>query len=516
MSVDLPVASEDAEVAASKNDIAVAGRNAVTLALSLIATWTVAFVVRFQLPRFLGPERFGSFNFADNFSSGFFTLVDFGIDVYIVKETATRPARASEFFGGVLAVRLVWSVVTIVVMAATLSATHRPTEVVLATIVFGVTQLAILNNNSLAALLQAATRVRRLALANVASKVLWGVGLAIVIFFRGSLSLLVVPLLVSELIKTVWLWPAVRSAVGLTLRVDRRATAAALIASLPYFVNTGAVNIGNRFTASSLEFAAADKREVGWYGASANLAGLAMLLSPILGWVLMPLLARAIQRSEEALFVIVRRAIEGLLVCIVPVTLLISLGADLWVRIAFGGKYSEAAASLRLLSLDFSLVYLAIILTMALIVVGRQWAVTVVSFAAIPIRAALIVPFVWLGTKWLGPGGAAFGASATEIAGIGTTVVGSLFLAGGRALDRRAIVVIAKSVVIAILVAALDHFLSPLGYARLVVDMVAYVVLALVSGAVRVHEVSSIVRLMRSARRGGDPMGSTGLPPPGV
>jgi O-antigen/teichoic acid export membrane protein len=513
MSVDLPVANEEAAVSVSKNDIAVAGRNAITLALSLIATWTVAFIVRFQLPRFLGPERFGSFNFADNFSAGFFTLVDFGIDIYIVKETATRPARASDFFGGVLGARLVWSVVTIVVMAATLGATHRPAEVVLATTVFGFTQLAILNNNSLAALLQAATRVRRLAIANVTSKVLWGAGLAVVILFHGSLTLLVVPLLVSELIKTAWLFPAVRSAIELKVRFDRKATAAALLASLPYFVNAGAVNIGNRFTASSLEFVAPDKREVGWYGASANLAGLAMLLSPLLGWVLMPLLARAIQRSNEELYVIIRRSIEGLLVCIVPVTLLISLGADLWVRVAFGGKFAEAAASLRLLSLDFSLVYLAMILSTTLIMLGRQWAVTAVSLAAIPIRAALIVPFAWAGEKWLGPGGAAFGAAATEIAGIGSTVVGSLLLAGARAFDRRAVVAIVKSGLIATVVAVLDHFLLPLGHLRLVVDMVAYVVLAIATGAVRVREVASLVGTMRRARRGDADVRGT---PPGA
>ena len=511
MSGDVPAATEDAVVSVSKNDVAVAGRNALTLAFSLIATWSVAFIVRFQLPRFLGPERFGSFNFADNFSAGFFTLVDFGIDIYIVKETATRPARASDFFGGVLAARLAWSVVTVAVMAATLVATHRPSEVVLATTVFGVTQLAILNNNSLAALLQAATRVRRLAVANVTSKVLWGVGLAIVIFFRGSLAMLVVPLLVSELIKTLWLFPAVRSAIDLKLRFDRKATAAALIASLPYFVNAGAVSIGNRFTASSLEFVAADKREVGWYGASANLASLAMLLSPLLGWVLMPLLARAIQRSQEELYVIIRRSVEGLLVCIVPVTLLISLGADLWVRIAFGGKFEEAAPSLRLLSLDFSLVYLSMILSTALIMLGRQWSVTFVSLAAIPIRAALIVPFSWAGARWLGPGGAAFGAAATEIAGIGSTAVGSLILAGRRAFDRRAVVAIVKSVMIAMVVAALDHFLVRLGHLRLVVDMVAYVVLAVATGAVRVREVASLVSTMRRARRGD--AGVSGTPP---
>ena len=316
-----PVSAQHAESAA--RDLRVAGRNAVTLGTSLVLTWGVAFLVRFQLPRYLGPEQFGAFNFADAFSAAFFALADMGIDMYIIREVTVRPRHASDFVGGALVVRVCTALVLLLAMWFALNASGRPVIVQQAVLVFGVAQLAVINNNSLAALLQASTNVGRLAVANVLSKVLWGIGLALVILVQGSLPFLVLPLLVSELVKTAILLPVLRTAAQVHFRVDLAATRRVLQASVPYFINTGAVIVGARLTAAALEFVTDDAREVGWYGAAANLAGLAMLLSPLVSWVMMPLLARARERSEREAYAILRRAIEVLMVLIIPVTLFI-------------------------------------------------------------------------------------------------------------------------------------------------------------------------------------------------
>src|SRR4051794_20126287 len=84
------------------SDAATALRNAIKLGGSLLATWTVALAVRFQLPRHLGPVRFGDFNFCDSFTAAFFIFLSLGIETYIQKEVSVRPKHASEFFGGVL------------------------------------------------------------------------------------------------------------------------------------------------------------------------------------------------------------------------------------------------------------------------------------------------------------------------------------------------------------------------------------------------------------------------------
>src|SRR3954447_2371242 len=90
----------------SAHDVRTAMRNGVKLGLSLVGTWTVALVVRFFLPRYLGPERFGLYSFSDAFAATYFVFLGLGIDAYIQKEIPARPRHASDFLGGVLVFRL--------------------------------------------------------------------------------------------------------------------------------------------------------------------------------------------------------------------------------------------------------------------------------------------------------------------------------------------------------------------------------------------------------------------------
>lgn len=488
--------------ASAAQDLRVAGRNAVTLGSSLILTWGVAFFVRFQLPRYLGPEQFGAFNFADAFSAAFFTLAELGVDTYIIREVTVRQKHASDFFGGVLVARLAAALVLLLGMWFALSASGRPEVVQRAVLVFGLAQLATINNNSMAALLQASTHVRRLAVANVLSKVIWGAGLAVVILLKGSLPLLVLPLLVSELIKSSMLLPQVRKLAHVEFRFDALATKLVLVASLPYLLNSGAVNIGARLTAAALEFATDDKREVGWYGAAANLAGLAMLLSPLISWVMMPLLARARDRSEREAYGILRRAIEVLMVLIVPVTLFIILAADDIVHLAFGAKFAESAPSLRVLAFDFMPMYIAIIASAMLILSGRHWAVTATSVVAIPLRALAIGPLARLCGEVFGVGGVAVGAALTEVLGISLTAIVSLWLCGRQAVDRRSLLAIAKSVLVAGAVVLLDRAMLPLGVVRLALDMLAYVLLALAIRVVTIADIRALLAIVKAGRSG--------------
>src|SRR3954470_20483145 len=168
----------------ASGDGAVALRNAIKLGASLLATWTVALAVRFQLPRHLGPIRFGNFNFCDSFSAAFFVFLGLGIETYIQKEVPVRPKHASDFFGGVLVVRAGLSMLVLAAMATVLAVTGRPQELQLTALLFGLTQAVMGFNLSIAAMLQASTQVGPLAAMNVISKLLWGFGVVIGIWLN--------------------------------------------------------------------------------------------------------------------------------------------------------------------------------------------------------------------------------------------------------------------------------------------------------------------------------------------
>ncbi len=488
-----------ASVVPQSTDVATAARNGLKLAASLLATWTVALAVRFQLPRHLGPAQFGNFNFCDSFSAAFFVFLGLGIETYIQKEVPVRPKHASDFFGGVLVVRAGLSLLMLTIMATVLAATGRPTELQLTVLVFGLTQGVMGFNLSIAAMLQASTQVGPLAAMNVVSKLLWGFGVVIGIWLDAPLPLLAVPNLIAETLKATVLYPAARAAVGLRLKFELSPLKKVLLASLPFYVNMIAVNLGARLDVSMLEFLAPGE-EVGWYSAASNFAGLAMLFAPVANWVLMPLFARSKHRSEETFYEMLRRAIEGLLVLSIPVTLLIGIGADFWVRVAFGKSFGPAALSLRCLAPLFVGTYLAILLALALIVLERSWRLTIVSLIGLGTLPLLILVLVPL-AKPFGPGaagaGAAVGVTTMEL----MTAAMFLHTVGRRALDKRNVLAVVKSIAVALVVIAMHGTLAFMGPLRLVLDMIAYGILILAVRAVRLHDVMTAINMVRSQRK---------------
>jgi O-antigen/teichoic acid export membrane protein len=229
-----------------------------------------------------------------------------------------------------------------------------------------------------------------------------------------------------------------------------------------------------------------------------------MLLSPLLFWVVMPLVSRAQARSEEEGMAVFRRALEGIVVAIAPVTVLISAGSDILIRVAFGAKYAPAHVGLSILSLVFVMTYMNMLFSLHLIVQGMGWSVTTISVGSVFVTSALVVLLVPLGRRLLPEGGECAGAATSVILSEAIVLVAMVSRFRTFPLDARNIRAIGTSVAIGAAVLVLDKQIRGLGPARLAVDAVAYTVLAFGTGAVRVSDLGVVLRLIR--HRGGDSM----------
>jgi O-antigen/teichoic acid export membrane protein len=500
---NVPAPPSAPATATVRHDVGVAVRNTATLALSLLCTWSVALFVRFLLPRHMGPLSFGAYTFADGFAFSFMTFLELGVDFYIQKEVSVRPEHASDFIGGFIALRAIVATALVAVMLTVLRVTERPAEVQATAMLFAVTYFLMVLNNTFGTLLQSSTRVGRLALANVISKVVWGAGVVVCILLDVPMMVFACPLLASEILRSVMLTPAARAAVDLRFRIDAPAVLRTFVASLPYFISSATIGVTGRLNIALLEYLAADKREVGWLGAATNIGSLSMILSPLLPWVLLPMLARARARSTDEVYLILSFALECVLVIAIPIALFIGIGADLWVRLAFGAGYAQSALSLEVIAPQFVFTYTAMTVTAGLVILDMQWKATRNALLALVITPVFILAMVPALSR-LGEGGAAMGA-ATAVAFSEIVISAScLYYVGRRAVSGRASAATAKSIAVGLLVIALDHVLRRSGmwlsYLRIVVDMVAYVVGVLAIGAVRVREVTLAVRSVRASR----------------
>jgi O-antigen/teichoic acid export membrane protein len=498
-----PPATDEADHRQARaHEITVALRSAVRLGGSMILTWTLALYVKFRVPDRLGPVLQGQFNFAESFSGMFFTLIGLGVETYISKEVAVRPKHASDFFGGVTLLRLVISALIIGGELVSLNATHRSGEIQAAVVVFGMVSIFYQLNATLAAVLQANSKVGGLATANVAGKIIWAVGLLAGLHFRVPLWGLAAPGLLSEVMKTAVLLPSAYFATDLRFRVDWAQVKAVTIASIPYFISNVTIGFGNNLAMTSLEFMHRDDREVGWFGATQQLAALSMLLSPVMSWIVTPWLARSYGRSPGEMMLVLRRCIEAFIIVISPVTILISAGSSIALRLAINASYEPAAAGLSILSLIFVITYLNTVLATGLVVVGKSWSVTLFSILANVTMLGFMFVFVPIGRALVGEGGECAGAAMAVIANETCVILAFFWRFDWAPLDRRNVVQIVKQVVAAAIVLTGNHVLAHFipGLTRLAIDMGGYLVLALAIGILRPSEIRRGIAAIRSAR----------------
>lgn len=493
-------------------------RNALKLGGSLLVTYVIGFGLQVLVPRLLGPESFGQYNWATNTAAAFFILSALGLDVYIRKEVAVRKEHANEFFGGTL---LLQTVLAVVLLGALLGVMHMrgaPPEVRALALLLGVYQFFFRLNAILAALLHAHEKVDGLSVAHVLMKCIWGFGLAGMLLLRAPLPWLAAPFIAAELFKTVFLFRLTRQHAGLRLHVDVRATAATLLAALPFFLNDAALASNGPLDIFVLG-AIANTTEVGYYGAVWGIAGLTMLLSPILGWVLLPMMSRAAASSQEEFTRILRRGLEGIVSLSVPVTLALALGAETWVRLLIGERYLPAAPVLRLLAPIFVFTYVATVCGSWLMAANRPWTVTRTTVLAVGLKLGLNLLLIGPFMQWRGlTGGASASAISLALYEIIVTAV-LVYAIGSRAWDTRSLAVLGKTLGVCAAVTAVHLLLGHLGLdardlgrglARLVVDGLLYASLILLTGAVRKDEVLGLVRLVRNRRK---PQPAAGQPP---
>jgi O-antigen/teichoic acid export membrane protein len=488
----------------SRADTTLAVKNAVKLFGSLMVTWGIALGVRLMLPRYLGPQAFGVVNFADAFASTLFVLAGFGVETYIRKEVSVRSQHASEFFGGVTALRVLVSVLLFGVTQAFLVIADRPPETWAVVHLFGVSALLVTFNQSLAALLHARGTVNELSVLNIVSKIVWG-GLTVVAVLVGwPLWTVALAVVISEALKTAVSVGLVTKHLAMRWTIDRAATRLAVVGSLPIFVNLAAHTIYSKLDVSILTVVASEE-EVGWYGAASLLSGLAMMVTPMIGWVLMPLFARARARSDEEYTRVMRRSLELVLAIAFPTSLFMALGAKEWITLLYGPAFAPAATSLKVLASIFVLTYVAILSANALILTGRAWTQALISIGGLVANPVLNWLFIAPSIRWFGKGGAGMGAAIAQLGTEIVVTVAMTALVGRRAFDARSLGVIGRLLVACVAVSALDFWLIERThpYLRLGVDAVVYAALVLGSGAVNVKE---LITFVRSARQKAPPL----------
>lgn len=494
MSNQGPLSAETRAPDSNKRDTALALRNALTLGLSLVATWSVALLVRLYLPRRLGPEVFGVYDFAESFAIAATAVLTFGIDTYIQKEVAVRPAHGSEFFGGISLLRFLISPILLAGCYIFLETVGRPPAAQHVALLYTAAQIIVITNSNTASLIQASCKVSGLAAINVGSKILWGASVATVLLLGKGLLTITAMLFCSEILRAAALLYLAKRHVGLVLRLDWKVVPRVLVTCLPLALGQFSISVYASAGRVILAKMTGDI-EVGWYGAANNLTNIALFLAPLINSALLPVLSRAAARSEEDLNTMLAQSVELLFMISLPAALVMGLGADIWTAWLLGPAYAPSGLSLRIFSVLFVVEYISMLLATGLMQRGHLWWIAIVSLVGLMIKPVLgyllLRPFAAL----FGPGGAAAGIALSVLISE-VLIIGAYIVRLPRfPVSRQSGFRMAKALGACILVIFVHRFIAFLGAGALVLALLLYCALVLLSGAVKFKEMLQLARL---------------------
>jgi O-antigen/teichoic acid export membrane protein len=178
----------------------------------------------------------------------------------------------------------------------------------------------------------------------------------------------------------------------------------------------------------------------------------------------------------------------------VPIALGLWLAAADLIQLAFGPAFLPATLTLRVLAPLFVVTYIAIIASTCLIRLDLAWSVTLISLGGLVLTPLLNLALVRPGLAAYGVGGAGAGAAVALLVTEVSVTTAMLVRLRGEIISPDNLRSILGSVACAGVVLVLDHLTGTrLGGGRYVLDGIAYLALAIPTGALRLGELRRVV-----------------------
>jgi hypothetical protein len=251
-------------------------------------------------------------------------------------------------------------------------------------------------------------------------------------------------------------------------------------ASSPFLVTAISVKVITWMDVAMVGLITNDNKETGYYNIALRISALALLLAPLIQWVVIPMAARAADRSRADFAQLVKRSFQWVLCAGVPMSLLLGLNADIVIRTFLKG-YLPAIPALRILSAVIALSYVSMLGATLLIADGRSWRVVRITFVTISIDIGLNLYTIRHGWMWWGQGTGALKAGGAGIGAAISLVTAEAVGAGFMLFELRKVVrqisdresrtAVLSMVGACLATIAVDRVCVPLGVVRPVIDL---------------------------------------------
>lgn len=476
--------------------------------ISQAVTWVLSWFLLVLLPRYLGDVQFGKLFFALSYGMIFGTLINLGVNLFLVREVAVlhpdpafspaenarRRAGLQSLLGNVLTLKLALAAFVFLLQSALVYCLPYDELTRQTVVIVGLGSCLGAVTQTLSGAFQGLERMLAPNLALIAEKTIITGGCALLLWHGAGL------------LPICWVYTAAAAVsfglqLGLLRRLepfgfalDRSLLRRVFVGGLPFLIWVIFGEIYIRIDVMMLSLMTSDA-VVGWYGAATRLYSTLLFVPNILSTAVFPAMMRmgaGAAADEPAFARASERLMNLLLFAAIPISAGAMVVAEPLVRLLYGtGPFQHAAANLRILSFSILLVCVDMVLGTVLIARGKEK-----PWAGMAIAAAVFNPLVnlWaipLTTRLYGNGG--IGASAATVLTEVLMMAGALWIMPRGIFSRRNLLVGLKGCALG---AAMVLLLRCLGISNLalliLIGAIFYLPLALLFGVLPREDLAHI------------------------
>jgi O-antigen/teichoic acid export membrane protein len=469
-------------------------RNIMWLTASQIATWSGSLVLLVVMPRHLGVEDYGAYQFVVAFM-GYFTLVGMlGSNTFLVKTIARDHTTVGRYLANALTLKFVLTA-ALSVLAIGLGYLLGYSDQTMVLIEIGcVLMFAVVLNDAIGSALQGLQRMGNFAFWRVVQMAVGvGFGLAVLRAGHGVIAFaFAAPLgaLIPLIANSVNVWPALRR----SFRIDFKMWSTLIKGGAPFLLWSAILVVYGTIDIPLLK-AMGGQAVVGWYTLAYAWVSMPASFSSIVVAAMMPSLsATAVQESPTEFTRLANRGICVVAFVGLPASIGIALVAsDVFAFLNYQAGFEHAVPLIQILALHIPIVGMDMVLGSALIAVDRQKAWTLIACGAAILNPLLNLVAIPMTMHAFGNGaiGAAIVTVLTEV----LMMIGALALRPAGVMSRGVVSFTLRSAAAAIVmipaVVALGSGMLPL---KIVVGLVTYAVASLALGTISLDGIRQSLR----------------------
>jgi len=371
-------------------------KNAGVMMASQLITWSLALLLTFFLPRYLGAEAVGKFYLASSIWALFSIVISFGMDTLLTKEISREPERVNELLSTTLFARLLLFVASFAGMLLFVQSAGYSSETLEVAVIMAFTTLSWQMTGAISAALQGLERMEYISLSDIAGKFVVTV-VSIAALLMGYKVVVVAWIHVCSAVVSLLIQVyGLQQIAAFKLQIKPHQLFWMLKSSLPFVLVSGFLVVYNQIDVIIISMLL-NEVQVGLYSAASRLFGTFLFVPTVLITALFPVFSRVHKEEPGALTGLLARSLDFSLLLGVPIGLGIFAIADPLMVLLFGAEFAQAGPVLAVMGFVIICTYLNTVLGKYYVSTDRQnlwtWIMGMMVVLTIPLDLVLVPYF---------------------------------------------------------------------------------------------------------------------------